>query len=335
MTATLPTPVTSAADLVQPAMRRAVDTLTPSVRHVVSYHLGWIDQAGSPTSKGGGKALRPALALLSAQAAGGTAEQGVPGAVAVQFVHDFSLLHDDVMDGDIERRHRPTAWKLFGVPAAILAGDALLTLAVEVLQPTRSAQATDSVTLAVQELIAGQSADLEFEHRGDVTLHECIEMANGKTSALMRCAASIGAILAGASPDVVAGLSRFGMHLGLAFQLVDDLLGIWGSPEVTGKAVLADLKVRKKSLPVVAALTSGTAAGDELAARYLVDGTPSDAELPVFARLIEQAGGLAWAEAEADRQVEAAGECLDSVGAPSEVREALWQITHFVTERDR
>jgi geranylgeranyl diphosphate synthase type I len=125
------------------------------------------------------------------------------------------------------------------------------------------------------------------------------------------------------------------MHLGLAFQLVDDLLGIWGAPEVTGKAVLADLKVRKKSLPVVAALTSGTAAGDELAARYLVEGTPDDEELPEFARLIEQAGGLAWAEAEADRQVAAAGECLDAVGAPSDIREALWQITHFVANRDQ
>jgi len=253
----------------------------------------------------------------------------------VQFVHDFSLLHDDVLDGDVERRHRPTAWKLFGVPAAILAGDALLTLAVEVLQPAASPAAIDSVTLAVQDLIAGQSADLEFERRRDVTLPECIDMANGKTSALMRCAASIGAILAGAPPERVELLARFGMHLGLAFQLVDDLLGIWGAPEVTGKAVLADLKVRKKSLPVVAALTSGTAAGEELAARYLVEGTPSDEELPEFARLIEQAGGLAWAEAEADRQVRAAGENLDAVGAPADVREALWQITHFVTERDR
>jgi geranylgeranyl diphosphate synthase type I len=159
-------------------------------------------------------------------------------------------------------------------------------------------------------------------------------MANGKTSALMRCAASIGAILAGAPTERVELLARFGMHLGLAFQLVDDLLGIWGAPEVTGKAVLADLKVRKKSLPVVAALTSGTAAGDELAERYLVDGPPADEELPEFARLIEQAGGLAWAEAEADRQVRAAGDCLDAVGAPSEIREALWQITHFVARRD-
>jgi geranylgeranyl diphosphate synthase type I len=221
------------------------------------------------------------------------------------------------------------------VPAAILAGDALLTLAVEVLQPAASPAATDAVTLAVQDLIAGQSKDLEFERRRDVTLHECVDMANGKTSALMRCAASIGAILAGASAERVDLLARFGMHLGLAFQLVDDLLGICGAPEVTGKAVLADLKVRKKSLPVVAALTSGTAAGDELAARYLVEGVPEDEELPEFARLIEQAGGLAWAEAEADRQVAAAGECLDAVGAPEDVREALWQITHFVAKRDQ
>jgi geranylgeranyl diphosphate synthase, type I len=340
MTATLPKPVTIAGDLVQPALRHAVAGLDTSMRHVVSYHLGWVDEHGEPVAAGGGgKALRPALTLLSAQAAGVEPERAVPGAAAVELVHNFSLLHDDVMDGDLERRHRPTAWRLFGVAAAILAGDALLTLAVDVLQrqadsPTTHA-ATACLTDTVQRLIAGQSADVAFERRSDVTLGECLAMAAGKNGALMRCAMSMGAILAGASPEVVDALAQYGAHLGLSFQLVDDLLGIWGSPEVTGKPVLADLRVRKRSVPVVAALTSGTPAGDELRELYLRPDPPGEDELHQMADLVERAGGLAWTEAEARKHVTAAGECLGLLDAPAEARDALWQIALFVTERDR
>jgi geranylgeranyl diphosphate synthase type I len=339
MTATLPKPVTIAGDLVQPALRKAVAGLDGSVRHVVSYHLGWVDEHGNPTTGSGGKALRPALTLLAAQAAGATPERALPGATAVELVHNFSLLHDDVMDGDMERRHRPTAWRLFGVGAAILAGDALLTLAVDVLQqqadsPTARA-ATACLTDTVQRLIAGQSADVAFERRADVTLGECLAMAAGKTGALMRCATSIGAILVGAPPEVVDTLGQYGAHLGLAFQLVDDMLGIWGTPGATGKPVLADLRVRKRSVPVVAALSSGTPAGERLREFYRHPEPPREEDLPTMADLVERAGGLAWTEAEARRHVQAAGDCLATLDAPPEARDALWQIALFVTERDR
>ena len=128
MTATMPAGVETARDLVGPAIAAATGRLSPDVRVVAAYHLGLIDAEGQPESRKGtaGKALRPALALLSARAAGGAPERGVPAAAAVEFVHNFSLLHDDIMDGDTERRHRPTAWTVFGIGAAILAGDALL-----------------------------------------------------------------------------------------------------------------------------------------------------------------------------------------------------------------
>ncbi len=226
------------------------------------------ERAPAAAKPGGtGKALRPALALLSARAALAAPERGVPGAVAVELVHNFSLLHDDIMDGDTERRHRPTAWTVYGVGAAILAGDAMLALAQDILLEDSAAQglwAARCLSAAVQRLIAGQGADLAFERRDDVTLAECQEMAGDKTAALMACACSIGAIHVGAPPAVAMGLAGFGAHAGLAFQLTDDLLGIWGSPAVTGKPVRSDLRARKKSLPVVAALTAGTAAAAEL-----------------------------------------------------------------------
>ena len=268
MTAVMPAGVGLARDIVGPAMEAAISRLSPEVQAVAAYHLGMTDAEGNPSGDGAGKALRPALALLSARAAGAPSERGVTSAVAVELVHNFSLLHDDIMDGDAERRHRPTAWTVFGVGAAILAGDALLALAQELLLEDNAPQglwAARCLSVAVQRLIAGQGADLAFEKRDDVGLTECLEMAGDKTAALMACACSIGAIHAGAAPSLAMGLAGFGAHIGQAFQLTDDLLGIWGAPDVTGKPVQSDLRARKKSLPVVAALNSGTPAGRELA----------------------------------------------------------------------
>src|SRR5215469_10027550 len=276
MTATIPAGVESARDLVGPAIAAALDRLSPDVRVVAAYHLGLAGADGRPAAKGStGKALRPALAVLSARAAGAEPERGVAPAAAVEFVHNFSLLHDDIMDGDTERRHRPTAWTVFGVGAAILAGDALLQLAHDLLLEGPAPQglwASRCLSASVQRLIAGQGADLAFERRDDVTLEQCRQMAADKTAALMACACSIGAIYVGA-PAVAMGLAEFGAHVGLAFQLTDDLLGIWGAPDVTGKPVRADLRARKKSLPVVAALNSGTPAAAELRA-LLTDPAP-------------------------------------------------------------
>ncbi|MGH3321698.1 MAG: polyprenyl synthetase family protein, partial [Streptosporangiaceae bacterium] len=252
---TLPSSVHTARGLVGPALRVAVDRLSPRMSRIAGYHFGWLDEAGWPVDGGGGKRLRPALALLSAQAAGVPAQCGVPAAVAVELVHNFSLLHDDIMDGDRERHHRATAWTVFGTSSAILAGDALLALAEEVLLEDGSPGgywAARCLTTATQRLIAGQTADLEFEQRLDVTVDEGMSMVSDKTAALFACASSIGSMLASAPPPLATSLAGYGAHLGLSFQLVDDVLGIWGSPEVTGKPVLSDLRTRKKSLPVVA-----------------------------------------------------------------------------------
>ncbi|HEY2306464.1 MAG TPA: polyprenyl synthetase family protein, partial [Streptosporangiaceae bacterium] len=263
MTAVMPAGVATARDLVGPAMAVAITRLSPEVRSVAAYHLGLasvnghghgngraggegnvqvpkaadgraVDEAvrpGGTKPAGSGKALRPALALLSARAAEAAPERGVPAAVAVELVHNFSLLHDDIMDGDEERRHRPTAWTVYGIGAAILAGDAMLALAQDILLEDKGPQglwAARCLSIAVQRLIAGQGADLAFERRDDVTLAECQEMAGDKTAALMACACSIGAIHVGAPPAVAMGLAGFGAHAGQAFQLTDDLLGIWG-----------------------------------------------------------------------------------------------------------
>ncbi len=312
MTAVIPAGVETARDLVGPALAAAVGRLSPDVRPVAAYHLGLANTDGQvpATGPGGqrvaGKALRPALTLLSARAALAAPERGVPAAVAVELVHNFSLLHDDIMDGDTERRHRATAWTVFGVGAAILAGDAMLALAQDILLEDTAPQglwAARCLSAAVQRLISGQGADLAFERRDEVPLPECLAMAGDKTAGLMACACSIGAIHVGAAPELAMGLAGFGAHAGLAFQLVDDLLGIWGAPSITGKPVRSDLRARKKSLPVVAALNAGTAASAELAALLRRDGPLSEDDLIHAAGLVTDAGGRSWTEAEAASQL--------------------------------
>jgi geranylgeranyl diphosphate synthase type I len=335
MTAVMPEGVAVARDLTGPAMAAAIERLTPEVRAVAAYHLGLTDAQGRPTGSGG-KALRPALALLSARATGAEAKRGVPAAVAVELVHNFSLLHDDIMDGDVERRHRPTAWKVYGIGPAILAGDAMLALAEDILledggQP--GSWAARCLSAAVLRLIAGQGSDLAFEKRDDVSLSECLTMAGDKTAALMACACSIGAVYLGAPPALAMSLAAFGAHIGLAFQLTDDLLGIWGAPEITGKPVRADLRARKKSLPVVAALTSGSAQGRQLGELLARPEPLTEEDLILAAKLVEEADGKKWTEAEADTQLAEAERCLAETSMPDEVRAEFSAIAQFITTR--
>lgn len=347
-----------------PALRAAVERLEPSIARVAAYHLGWVGVDGRPVAGNGGKAIRPALAVLSAEAVGGDAEVALPGAVAVELVHNFSLLHDDLMDGDEERRHRPTSWKVFGPAMAILAGDALLALAEGVLleAPTPTGpRAARHLTEATDRLITGQAEDLSFEGRLDVSIDECLTMVGDKTGALLACSASIGSVLAGAPAEAVEALSGFGYHLGLAFQAVDDLLGIWGQPEVTGKPAWSDLRQRKKSVPVAHALSSGGRVAERLAvllgqpgrvrgtqggfpgesgrpaaARVAEGGGPrlSDEDLALAAKLVQEAGGRDWTMAEAERQLALALQRLDSVAAPERTREELVALARFVTSRE-
>jgi geranylgeranyl diphosphate synthase type I len=329
-----------AGELTYPALRQAVDTLAPQMRRVAGYHLGWLDAAGNEQRSGRGKGIRYTLALLGTEAVGAPVETGIPGGVAVELIHNFSLLHDDLMDGDEERHHRATAWTIFGSSAAILGGVALLALAEEVLLApgtSQGAAAAKMLTEATARLVTGQTDDLDFETRTAVPLEECVRMAGNKTAALISASAAIGAVLAGAPEPTVTALAAFGEHLGLAFQLVDDLLGIWGAPELTGKPVLADLRAGKKTLPVSAALHAGGPPAEELAT-LLADGGDDPARFALEAELIERAGGRDWTVAEARRQLALAQEQLAGAGLArtergQEAARELSAVADFVVRR--
>jgi len=316
----------------RPAMRDAADRLHPGPRQISRFTFGWREADGTPREGGAGKGMRPAFSALSAVAAGGRAQDAVPGAVAVEFVHAFSLVHDDIMDGDELRRHRTTAWKAYGVGPAILAGDGLLALALDTLARAGNTDALVRLTSVLVELVNGQAADTSFEHRpwsgpDAVTVEEYCAMAVGKTASLLGCAASVGWLLGGGGREGAEKMDRMGRHLGLAFQAVDDLLGIWGEPEVTGKAVCNDLRQGKKSLPVVAALR----AGDEELVR-LLEARPADGqEARRAALLIERAGGRSYAEDLAERETAAALALIDEVGGPG--GDELAALARYVVAR--
>jgi len=347
-----PAVLARARALVDPALRAAVDRLQGEhMRRIAGYHLGWLDADGRPLPGDGvgGKAIRPTLAVLSAQAAGGTAAQGVPAAVAVELVHNFSLLHDDIMDRDVERRHRPTAWVVFGEGQAILAGNAMLTAAVDVLVRDGAAgqRALPSLLTAVEGLIEGQSADLDLSTRRDADLDEVLAMEAGKTAALLACSSSIGALAAGADSTVVDALAGYGHELGMAFQLVDDILGITGDAAATGKSSSSDVRAGKQSAPIVAALNSGTAASEQLAKMLAGGPLTSDDDVTHATKLIDEAGGLEWAAHEADRRLALALRYLDALSlrqalslqqnssAETGTTSDLAALARYVVERDR
>jgi geranylgeranyl diphosphate synthase type I len=241
------------------------------------------------------------------------------------------------MDGDVQRRHRATVWAIWGSSTAILAGDALFALAHQVLAEVPGSAGTAAASLlahCTQDLIRGQVEDLAFERRTTVTVEECLAMAAGKTGSLLGASAAIGAVLAGATPEVVAGLRTYGEQLGLAFQLVDDLLGIWGETAQTGKPVGADLRARKKSLPVTYALSQDTAASAELAVWLAGDGPERDGEVLLAAALVEVAGGRAWATEEATRRLQRAEAALHEIDLVPTVRDELVELARYVVARE-
>nr|WP_238845730.1 geranylgeranyl diphosphate synthase IdsB [Nocardia terpenica] len=315
-----------------PVLRASVDTLPDPLRRMAGYQFGWCDRAGAPTRTQSGKMMRPALVFGTATACGGSAAAAVHAAAAMELMHNFSLLHDDVMDGDRARRGRATVWCVWGTANAILLGDALQALASRVLaagRPARRAgEAVGRLEAAVVEMCRGQCEDCAFETRHRVGVQEYLRMAMGKTGALMGCACALGAQSAGADAATIAAMDEFGRQLGLAFQSADDVIGIWGDPQVTGKPAGNDLARRKRSLPVVAALQSPTAAASELAALYRSETPMTPTDVARATALVEAAGGRERAEQYADDQVHAAIDALPDHTIAADLRALAQAVAH-------
>jgi len=319
---------------IETEMRRSVASDDPALTAffgMLHYHLGWVDAHFKPARFDAGKRIRPVLTLLCCEASGGDWHAALPAAAAVELLHNFSLIHDDIEDKDPLRRGRPTLWKVWGTAQAINAGDALYTLAHMALNRLSADDIPAERILAARRrfdraclvLTQGQHLDLGFESRTSVTEAEYLGMVYGKTAALIEAACGLGALANGS--DLVSHYEDFGRELGLAFQIQDDLLGIWGDPQVTGKPAGNDVRHHKKSLPVAYGLDRST----ELRRLY------AQAEVDVASAVAEldRVGAREYAARLAEQHHRQALAALDSTGQENEATEALKEMANQLLDR--
>ncbi len=331
---------------IEDEMRRALGVGEPPLRDyyvMMEYHLGWTDEKGEPAPRGhtgqlssGGKRIRPLLCLLTCAASGGDWQCALPMAAALELLHNFSLLHDDIQDNSPLRRGRPTVWKIWGIPQAINAGDAMFTLAHLAPHQLTTRGVAPAIALAALAefdrtclaLTQGQYLDMGFETRERVTAAEYLAMIERKTAALIAACAALGARLAGADAGRVEHFRQFGRNLGLAFQVQDDLLGIWGDLAVTGKSAASDLEKRKKSLPVVCGLEKSAG----FARAYAQPHTP-DEPVTALAHTLEQLGARDDTQATARRLTAEAVEHFEAAQPAGEAAAALRELTDQLLNR--
>ncbi|MDR0360539.1 MAG: polyprenyl synthetase family protein [bacterium] len=308
-----------------------------------AYHMGWTDADGAP-AQAGGKHVRSNLCLWTASAFGGHAEDALPAACALELTHNFTLVHDDVQDRDQTRRGRPTVWSVWGEAQAINAGDGLAALAFRTLLGgaagegagpplERRARAAQVLTDALLEVIDGQCQDLGLEGRPDTPPEAYLRMIEAKTGALLGASLEMGAVMADAPPEAARRAGRAGRLLGIAFQLRDDWLGVWGEPEETGKSRENDLTRRKLTYPVVAAYAAATPGRrDELQRLYETQGP---AEEPQIRRLLHELGGPDLTAGSASEYAVRARSEMERGGLdPAQVQEFA-DVATYVAERSR
>lgn len=311
---------------------------------LLQYHLGWVDATFKPLQAPAGKRVRPVLCLLVCEACGGDWKQALPAAAAIELVHNFSLIHDDIEDQDKVRRSRPTLWVLWGEPLAINAGDGMFSLAqIAMLRLNERGVGAGTMLEACRllnhtclALTGGQHLDISFERRTDVTTADHLRMIEGKTAAVVACACELGALIATHDDASISTRSTqrervrsFGHHLGLAFQIRDDILGIWGDPVTTGKPAGADIIQRKKSLPILHGLAQSAVLRELLA-----QATLSPADVRHATALLRDLGSREFARQMAQKCHDLSLASLEEADLRGPAAEALLELAQTLLNRD-
>lgn len=304
---------------------------------MMRYHMGWEGENAGPA----GKRLRPLFLLLTTQALSSNDRsddawrQALPAATAIELIHNFSLVHDDIEDDSATRRGRPTLWKLWGIPQAINTGDAMFAIAHHAMYRLLADHPAETVSTAAEHLLStcvaltnGQHLDMGYENREDLTVEDYWPMIGGKTAALLSACTQIGAILANAHPSLIERLSEFGRLLGLAFQVQDDILGIWGDEKKTGKSVASDILTRKKSYPILLSLNKHA---DFYNAWQTAPFQPE--QLPELAEILRTDGTYAETAAKSHELTRQALELLEQCELHGEAGELLRGLSHQLLER--
>jgi len=300
---------------------------------MMSYHMGWEGEDAGATARG--KRIRPLLLLLTTAAAGGVWTHALSAAASVELIHNFSLIHDDIEDNSPHRRGRPTIWTKWGVPQAINTGDSMYSLAQlamlgleKTTSPMITLKAVQLLESTCLALTKGQFLDISYENRDALTIDDYWPMVTGKTAALLSACTGLGALVADAAESTQEDYRTFGLKLGLAFQVLDDLLGIWGDSVKTGKSIASDLVEGKKSLPVL----YGLQIGGRFAARWM-QGPISKGEVPSLAKQLEIEGARQFAQEAADRLTVEALDALQRANPQGKAGAALTQLAHQLLQR--
>jgi geranylgeranyl diphosphate synthase type I len=295
------------------ALRAELTGLEPEMYDIHRYYMGWQEIDGSDSNSMGGKRMRPTLAMLAADAVGGDLERATPIAVALEYVHNFSLIHDDLEDMDRVRHHRPTVWAVWGEPAAIVSGNAMLKIADHAAWKLRSVGVEESVALEAEavltdhylKMMEGQYLDISFETKESVSVDQYLDMIERKTGALIEASIYLGSLVApekGPDRQKATALKSIGYELGRIFQIRDDVLGVWGGVE-TGKPVGADIKRKKKALPAVHALSNSTGpSADRLKEIFRTEGDLNAEDVHVVLEVMENLGTQEYCQTMAEQR---------------------------------
>jgi geranylgeranyl diphosphate synthase type I len=310
---------------------------------MMNYHLGWVDSDLQPVQARSGKRLRPAICLLSCEAVGGEAQYALPAAAAVELIHSFSLVHDDIQDSSHFRRGRRAVWDIWGVPHGINVGDGLFALArlalnrleASGLSLSRWQAATRIFDEACLALCEGQFFDMAFEARMDVDLDQYLWMIRNKTARLFAASVQLGAIVGSGDPALIERYCRFGENLGMAFQIQDDILGTWGDERITGKSAATDIRDKKKTLPVVYVLQNQEErySAWRLMELYGMEGPLDELAVEETLQILEQAGARQYAEEAATSYYTLALQSLDEAGLDNAANADLRELAASLLSR--
>ncbi len=318
----------------QRQVARLDEPRTRPFHEMLTYHMGWTGEGSGPEAQG--KRIRPLLVLLTMASCEAEWQLALPAAAAVELIHNFSLVHDDIQDNSDKRRGRQTVWKVWGMPQGINAGDALFVLsnlAILDLAPAFPAKtalkAAGILHAACLDLTRGQHLDIAYENRTGLTVEDYWPMVAGKTAALLSACCALGSLLGGADEPKQEAYRDFGRYLGLAFQVQDDLLGIWGDSALTGKSAESDLVSGKKSLPVLFSLGKG----GKFAKRW-AEGPIRPQEVPALADLLTAEGARLYAQQTADGMTDLALQSLRLADPQGEAGEALFELVNKLLNRN-
>jgi|ETN02SMinimDraft_4_1059925.scaffolds.fasta_scaffold13956_4 geranylgeranyl diphosphate synthase type I len=279
-------------------MQNAFNDHESTIYDHLKYFLGWIDVDGKEVKKYSGKILRPSLCLLTTDSLDGDFQASIKAAVALEFIHNFSLIHDDIEDQDRFRRHRLSLWAIWGIPKAIVSGNALLTLGnleigkleKEYLSPEIIRNIQKLLTISYLKMMEGQFLDIKYERQENISINEYLKMIELKTSTLLECSLMLGVLTSRNNNHYLEhNFSSLGKILGAIFQIRDDVLGIWGTDE-TGKPIGADIIKKKKSLPIVHVLSQENSKISKKVKKMLSQKTISKSEMRLIIEMLEKAG---------------------------------------------